>query len=344
MDISTWVKTKVNIKKSTLPRYFILEDIGKAKFFHNLANPKDYENIGDIKIKWSSKPLKILIAKKLLLSAKHIFQCSNNFNESQIPILKSNLQKCIRRSKEIRAVSTAYIMLSIDPNSLLRRLPIIFIEDVQINSSFTEIIWYMIASSKNYVLSDNDVKRILSIISILARLNFREFIQKNHDLEIDNIQNYIDKIPDNYYHNNFDIIWGLLIRYLYGGMKCDKLLILNVLDIYIKHEKNFNLIDIQNICLTSKIYNFQKKYIILPSIDFHCTNILYLLLKKFGLDQTYENTYKECIWFNRSCLNNKRDINNYEFTKKYDELYRCIKRDLDLISIDIINSSFKNLH
>ena len=191
--------------------------------------------------------------------------------------LKVIYKKCIRRSKEIKAVSTAYIMLSIDPNSLLRRLPIIFIEDVQINSSLTEIIWYMIATSKKYILSDNDVNRVLSIISILARLNYREYIKKNNDIEIDNIQDYIDQIPDNYYHNNFDYIWGLLIRYLYGGMKCDKLLILNVLDVYIKEKKNICLIDIQNICFSNKIFNFQKKYIILPSIDFHCTNILYLL-------------------------------------------------------------------
>ena len=72
--------------------------------------------------------------------------------------------------------------------------------------------------------------------------------------------------------------------------------------------------------------------------------IYYIYYKKFGLDQTYENTYKECIWYNRSSINNKRDINNYEFSKKYDELYRCIKRDLDLISLNIINSAFKNLY
>lgn len=50
-----------------------------------------------------------------------------------VPLLKSHLQKCIRRSRENLAVRTARHLLLTDPEALLRRLPVIMVEDAVLN-------------------------------------------------------------------------------------------------------------------------------------------------------------------------------------------------------------------
>merc|ERR1712224_473421 len=149
MDITQWFNTKVEIKDNTLPRYFILNSYDNAEFEFNINKSDKYETIANIKWKLGNHPLKIL--RKKNKEVNHTFP-EVSYSEKTIPILKSNLQKCIRRSKEMKAVATAYLMLNIDPSSILRRLPIIYIEDVHIDISFATIVWYMIAVSKNYKL------------------------------------------------------------------------------------------------------------------------------------------------------------------------------------------------
>ena len=47
-----------------------------------------------------------------------------------VPVLKSNLQKAIRRHRVDIALTTTIALLQKDPTEFLRRLPIIYIEDV----------------------------------------------------------------------------------------------------------------------------------------------------------------------------------------------------------------------
>ncbi|VVU94893.1 hypothetical protein CPAV1605_618 [seawater metagenome] len=339
MDITNWFSTKVQVTDSTLPRFFILNEPGKVEIKYNLDNIKNYINIANIKWKWGKIPLKIMISKNISDYTKHVFPEYNLKNKKNIiPILKSNVQKCIRRSKETKAVASAYLLLNIDPSSILRRLPIIYIEDVHLDKSFVGIVWYMIAVSKGYMLSNKDVEWILGVVSVLARNNYREKLNKQDKKSIENIEEFISKIPKNYYQLNFNVIWALLIRHSYGGMKCDMRLILDTIKAY--NIKVVSEIKIEPIKITSQISSFSSKHIILPSVDFHCTNILTLLLKKYQLDNSYFKVYRECIWFNRSSISDKIDLNGKTKYINHIDLYKCIKRDLDTLSTQIINNTF----
>ena len=55
---------------------------------------------------------------------------------ADIPLLKSNLQKAVRRGNHSIAVSTALAMIQKDVTQFLRRLPVIYIEDVCLIDSF----------------------------------------------------------------------------------------------------------------------------------------------------------------------------------------------------------------
>jgi hypothetical protein len=47
-----------------------------------------------------------------------------------VPLLKSNLQKAVRRMDTNAALTTTLMLLELDPVEVIRRLPIIYIEDV----------------------------------------------------------------------------------------------------------------------------------------------------------------------------------------------------------------------
>jgi hypothetical protein len=70
-----------------------------------------------------------------------------------VPLLKSNLQKAIRRFNKDIALTTSIVLLEKDPLSFLRRLPIIFVEDVCLLDSLPIIIWFMMAD-KEYKLTN----------------------------------------------------------------------------------------------------------------------------------------------------------------------------------------------
>ncbi len=91
---------------------------------------------------------------------------AENKNIRNVALLKSNLQKAVRRGLTRTAVNTAAALLEIDAIALLRRLPIIYVEDVQPLASFTTVVWLMMAaSSKNdYRISTVDREIVLEAV------------------------------------------------------------------------------------------------------------------------------------------------------------------------------------
>ncbi len=66
------------------------------------------------------------------------------------PVLKSMLQKSLRRREPERAVRLAVRMMCASLTDFLRRLPIICIEDVGLHPEFSCLVWLMVAVSKGY--------------------------------------------------------------------------------------------------------------------------------------------------------------------------------------------------
>ena len=57
-----------------------------------------------------------------------------------VSFLKSHLQKCIRRKLSTKSVQTSWHLLELDPIQFLRRLCIIYVEDVSFNKSFNTVL------------------------------------------------------------------------------------------------------------------------------------------------------------------------------------------------------------
>lgn len=87
------------------------------------------------------------------------------FLHYNIHILKSNLQKAIRRGAIPVALATAQQIAYQDPNELVRRLPILMCEDtLLVPPLFVECVWLMVAVSKGYELTTADNTILLQTV------------------------------------------------------------------------------------------------------------------------------------------------------------------------------------
>lgn len=65
-----------------------------------------------------------------------------------MPVLKSILQKSIRRRRPFPSVRVAMELIDKALGELLRRLPIIILEDSTLHPDFPLLVWLMVAESK----------------------------------------------------------------------------------------------------------------------------------------------------------------------------------------------------
>jgi hypothetical protein len=212
-----------------------------------------------------------------------------NKKELSLSLIKSNLQKAIRRKKEDVALhSTMELIQSGYALDLLRRLTIISIEDVLINTSYCIIVWYFIALSNHYVLSNEDVDFIYSYVKYICHI---EFICENEDDH-----------PSHYHHyglhniiQNVDCI-ALYLRLQYGGFNGEKTLLNKHI-----HDIMMNQIMIyDNDLIIEKHRKYNTELPILKcSIDFHCfTNMI-------------ENVYSKILMEDSNTIITQTDVKNY---------------------------------
>ena len=82
--------------------------------------------------------------------------------EYNVHLLKSNLQKCFRRRLYTETMATAQQLLFQDPTELLRRLPVILLEDSLLYPYlYNQVVWLQFAHSKGYQLTKEDAQIIL---------------------------------------------------------------------------------------------------------------------------------------------------------------------------------------
>jgi hypothetical protein len=231
-----------------------------------------------------------------------------------IPLLKSNLQKAVRRKDVESAVQTSEILLQTDPTSFLRRLPIIFIEDVCLTDAFPIVVWMMMAD-KDYKLKEYDKGVLLSIVSELCEID--EWYDTRGDADTD--EKYTHESLQ--YGPNSDCLLSLYYRMLYGGMKGDMKMLYNAIGFYRDREickMKMNVIDHINL----------RHKIIPEAIDYHPYPYLLTYITKHT--DIPEDRVKELIWYAESGLNERKPY-TIENSEKYKEMtdWKMIKPFLD---------------
>jgi hypothetical protein len=124
-----------------------------------------------------------------------------------VSVLKSNLQKCVRRGKGNEAAATARQLLLQDPNELLRRLPILMCEDALLCAPlFCELVWLMAAVSKGYALNKDDAQLVYDAVQTM----------------IDAPGRYNGAVESSVPVTDVTLDAAFRIRIAYGGMVCDR--------------------------------------------------------------------------------------------------------------------------
>lgn len=206
-----------------------------------------------------------------------------------IPLLKSNLQKAIRHCNTTIAIQSALAVIQKDPIELLRRLPIIYIEDVCLMDSYPIIIWLMMAE-KEHVLDTMDIDILLHCIKSLCEC------PTYYDDSVDYMTE--DKLSHEFIQDNLDEVIAVYYRSQYGGTKGDMKMLQNAIYYYKEHpskirKTEYRMIDYDTITNSVEI---------LPeAIDFHpFPYLLTILQKKTRMEK---DMIKECIWFVESAVN-----------------------------------------
>ena len=249
----------------------------------------------------------------------------NDSNWNNKHFIKSHLQKCVRRCKKKLAISSALEHIKLDPSDFLRRLSIIMIEDSDIMSFLPTIIWFMIAVSKKYKLTINDVEWLLGCVKKItkckSKFNYENLLEEN-DL----------KSNDNIFNNS------LLLRINYGGMKVDISMLKKAVGVI----KDYPIIK-------KKVKPKKVKGIILKvedtlpvGMDFHVSHlIIYDILNLCKNKNVYIeiSTIKKWMWETRSRINYRININ-----EDYEEnnLLKRYHREVDKMCKNRIKSYFKN--
>lgn len=166
------------------------------------------------RIRWTAT-IQLTPSLKLTLVDCRALPAAASFKPDPLPpysvhILKSNLQKCVRRADRWRALVTGWQLLCQDPVEMLRRLPVIIAEDSLIQPRlFIELVWLMAAISKGYHLTWPDAAVIMAALSNALRSPDRMAIYAESTAAADSPK----KDP---------VAVALMIRAEFGGMEHDQ--------------------------------------------------------------------------------------------------------------------------
>jgi hypothetical protein len=213
----------------------------------------------------------------------------------------------------------------LEPMELLRRLPIIYIEDVCLMDSYPIIVWLMMAD-KDYKLTTTDFDIILNIVNSLCNCrDYFDYRDNNYEYSFshESLQDY----------ENYNELLSIYYRSEYGGMKGDIQMLKTAIDYYIN-----NPLEISKTVYISVNYDKIAPHleILIEAIDFHPFPQMLTTLSR--ITKIEKEIIKKCIWFVESGYN-IRKCETIESSKLYEERmeWRKIECYLDDIRNDLIN-------
>ena len=376
----TIVKPIAKIKK-----YFYLDfsdefrPTYQARFIDKLPVKSNFRQ--EVQLKHKGRIIKIMLCGVFpeYDATAPVFKPSIERKYRNTQFLQSHLQKCIRRQNDLLALQTTLHLMKIQNTEktdnrrfvglimLLRRLPIIILEDVTLHESFTTIVWLMIAvSSTDFKIPQKVYQWLLGVVYVLTQISHKDVLRTNETIinNGDNIFNIKEEDEENEenefveisdetnesiedilfgYHsvNNIDklsLLYAMKIRILYGNGNCDKIMIEDYIKVWKKRflnpssQRRYDTTIIRPI-LMSSLNELEINDWILSAIDFHTNpNFVKIVLKKFPQLTADENEVKKIIWENSSGINKRVQTAIYN-----PELWNIIKEHVKKVQRYILD-------
>jgi hypothetical protein len=184
---------------------------------------------------------------------------SNRQTSFSPSVLKSGLQKAFRRGNTDSCLAALAELWRIDPMQVLRRLPIVIIEDGMCHPATPVLIWLMLATQKGFICSSKHFDLVASItrdattcrwrdvcfslkeeekLSTVSKLSSINETTKKQPLSVVKLQ-YLDALFATQPAEAI-IIRSLLLRAMYGGMKGDVEMLQSMAWVYLRRSLSKN--------------------------------------------------------------------------------------------------------
>ena len=140
-----------------------------------------------------------------------------------VPVLKSMLQKNIRRRRPLPAVRVAMELADKSYGDLVRRLPIMVLEDSILHPDFPLLVWLMVAESKGFKPPQQLMIKLMRIVFEIASCPIKDPILSDDESTEDVVggDETDADLTDALGQDCEMMLRAMLLRVSYGGMKCD---------------------------------------------------------------------------------------------------------------------------
>jgi hypothetical protein len=330
--------------KIELKRYFYLNWSDKYSPVENAywtdTKPEKINYIDQVKCDYIKKGYYFNICGNFSGNDEREFYLSKEKVYKNTAYMKSLLQKSIRKMNGELAVQSTYHLFKLGLNDLMRRLPIIMLEDARLHESFTTLIWLMVATGQNsnFEINKFQMKQYIYewLLGTVYMIAMNPDIDLDYDYDSELEDNGMDnckqtkednqtkdkKLPvyeilntyNNLDRNELSLLYCIHIRIAYGGMKCDLDMLNRYSDIWklrfeSKEIKNYySKIEVSPICIYIKELELSEWDI--SAIDYHCSpKLIELINKKY--DEFDENEIKKVIWYHSSSTNKRKSSEEY---------------------------------
>ena len=243
-----------------------------------------------------------------------------------VPLVKSNLQKAVRRCDSQIAIQSALALIQMAPTEFIRRLPIICIEDVCLTDTYPIAVWFMMADKDYGKLTNRDIDTLLNIVNSLCECRHYFPYVANDSLQYAFTPETLQR------HCNSDCLMALYFRSEYGGMKGDMQMLRVAIDYYRMHPTEVHKTEFGTI-------NYQLVErdieILVEAIDFHPYPQMLSMLK--NLTAIRADTIKEFIWFVESGYNVRKPdtiLSSQEYGERNE--WKKIEKNLETVRYELI--------
>jgi hypothetical protein len=259
-------------------------------------------------------------------------QLPPSFTSRDQSMLKSLLQKCVRRGLVEQAVQTAWVLLNIDAGLFLRRLPIIMIEDVVLSTACAPVIWLTSAVSKGYQLRHSQVLWLLDLVRILCLEKQTEHMihfhpEPNQPTDSMLIKRIVTQAETDL---KMCLLFSVMFRLPYGGMIHDVEMMRHCVMDWLNSTEipPDTTPSVSPSVSPFPVRPLRRQDLLLNCADFHCFPQMITELRN-TFPQYHEDQIHDCLWECNSKYNYRKETPVDSVDPQILEIWEVIKDEVE---------------
>ena len=291
------------------PEYFVIRQQSsrscgyKASFetAHVMNKSKESHVVGVVNWMQAHCTVTLRMEEGAFVDSPFVPDDTTPYSVMHLKMLKSNLQKAVRRCETENAVTTAYTIMCLSPIELAQRLGIIWIEDASLTRDYPVLVWIMSVLTKGHVFTEAMARLLLMFTDHIASLPYRDVCGYGNKSIL------VKQVTKASLGSEWkSILYSVLFRRGYQSLSSDKLMIDQCVSDWIVRMTNdpmlVNTVLIEQQYSVTKPNVLGRKQWIDAAIDQHCSGICGQISRIYKVNET---KVKQVVWKCSSRLTTK---------------------------------------